>query len=87
MPRTRGGGLGEVTGAEVELEEGEIELGTVGGIAAGSVGRAAQRVAAVPCNFQLAERAVVVGLGKHYTRVGQQAGAADSGLVAQVLPR
>jgi hypothetical protein len=86
--------------AEAELEEVEIELGNFGGDAAGSVGRVAEpvaeSVAAVPNNSQLAEGVVVVvGVGKYYTRVGQQVGAVDivvegaagSGFVAQMLPR
>jgi hypothetical protein len=75
-PRTGGGRLGKRTEAEAELEETEIELGNVGGDAAGSVGRAAEWVAAVPYNSQSAE-GVVVEVGKYYTRVGQQVGAVD----------
>jgi hypothetical protein len=99
-PRTGGGRLGKRTEAEAELEETEIELGNVGGDAAGSVGRAAEwvaaeLVAAVPYNSQSAEGVVVVGVSKYYTRVEQQVGAVDivvegaagSGFVAQVLPR
>jgi hypothetical protein len=100
-PRTRGGRLGKKTEAEAEaeLEEGEIELENFGGDAAGFVGRAAEWVAewvaAVPNNSQLAEGVAVVGVGKYYTRVGQQEGAVDvvveeaagSGFVAPVVPR
>jgi hypothetical protein len=94
-PRTRGGRLREETEAEAELEEGEIELVKFGGNAAGFVGRAAEWVAAVPYNSLLVEEVVVVvGVGEHYTRVGQQVGAVDivvegaAGIefVAQALP-
>jgi len=57
-PWTRGGHLGEKTEAEAELEEGKVELGNFEGNGAGFVGRAAEWV--------------VVGLDKHYTRVGQE---------------
>lgn len=93
-PRRRGGRPGKKieVEADVEVEVGEIELGNFGGDAAGSVGLAAEWVAAVAYNSQLAGGVVVVGVGKRYMRVGQQAGAVDivvegaagSGFVAQV---
>jgi len=92
-PRTRAGRLGQ---AEAELEEDEIGGVNSRGDIAGSVERAAEWVAPVLNNSQLAEGVVVVvEVGKHYTGVGQQVGAvdivvegaADSGFVAQVLPR
>lgn len=92
MPPSRDWRLGKKAEAEAEagLEESEIEVGNVGGSAAGFVGRVAARVAD---NSQLAEGIVVVGGGTQYTRVGQLVGAVDvvvegaagTGFVARVL--
>ena len=80
--------------AEAEIQGGKIELGNLGGNAAGFVGQVAARLAVVPHNSLLTEEIAVVWAGKHYMTVEQWVGAVDivveeaagSGFVGRVLP-